>query len=344
VLALPVRERALAELGALRAADPGFTLDRPPYALRLPWAGEPISGWIAELEREAGGQPLAADDGGDPLAEIAAGGAAWRAGLGAPRAAAGGEPFVLGDPAAGYRAMAAVAPGDDPVAMATRDAAAALVAAADAAASPQEALITFVADGLLARLAAAGLRARAEAALARQTFWPDPLTERHWRGLRDDLDRARTPTEVHLVAFHATACLAVESDWNLIRHGVLTTPLVAALAHDLEPDPVRARDVRRAATASHALTGLGPRAALAHPVVAGLLGRDPHGTEEGEAGYDLVSAARTWSEVTGEAADAAALERVLDRAGAPEPPAAERPVARWGGPDGERPPLPRSLP
>jgi hypothetical protein len=35
---------------------------------------------------------------------------------------------------------------------------------------------------------------------------------------------------------------------------------------------------------------------------------------------------------------------MLDRAGAPEPPAALRPVLRWGARDGDRPPLPRSLP
>jgi hypothetical protein len=342
LLTLDGRERAGAELAALRAADLGFSLDRAPYALRLPWPGEPIRGWIAEL----GAAAAAAADGAEPLAEIAAGGASWRAGLGAPRAGAGDDAFALGDPAAGYRAMAAIEPGDDPVAIATRDAAAALVAAADAAGAPQEALIAFVAQGLLTRLAAAGLRARAEAALARQTFWPDPITERHWRDLRDDLGRARTPTEVDLVAFHATACLAVESDWNLIRHGALIAPLVAALGHDLEPDPIRARGVRYAATASHALTGLGPRAALAHPVVGGLLGRDTggQGTEEGEAGYELVTASRTWSEVTGEPADIAALNRVLDRAQAPEPPAAPRPVTRWGSAEGLRPPLPGSLP
>jgi hypothetical protein len=104
--------------------------------------------------------------------------------------------------------------------------------------------------------------------------------------------------------------------------------------------------VRRAAGASHAVTGLGPRAALADPLVAGLIGRDPGaaGTEEGEAGYDLVTAVRRWSEETGEPEDAAALQRLLDRAGAPEPPAAPRPVLRWGARDGDRPPLPRSLP
>jgi hypothetical protein len=336
-------ERARAELAALMAADPAFALDRPPYALRLPWDAGVVEGWLAALDPP----PAAGPPGGDQLAAIETGRAAWLTGLGRPRATAGHESSVaLGDPAAAYRALSAADPRDDPVALATREAAAALVAAGDAAATPQEALIAFVAEGLLTRLAAAGLRARAAAALERQAFWPDPRTARHWGALVGDLDRAHTPTEVDLIAVHAAACLAVESDWNVLHHGALTAPLIAAIAYDLEPDPRRAEGVRRAAQASHALTGLGPRAALAHPAVAGLAGRDPgaHGTEEGEAGYDLLTAVRGWSEATGEPADAAALSRLLDRIEAPEPATGPRATRWWGSTGGERPPLPGSLP
>jgi hypothetical protein len=334
-------ERSRAELAALLAADPAFALDRPPYALRLPWDAGVVEGWLATLDPP----PAAELPGDDALAAIETGRAAWLAGLRRPRATAASS-VALGDPAGAYRALAATGPGDDPVALATREAAAALVAAADAAATPQEALIAFVTDGLLTRLAAAGLRARAAAALARQAFWPDPVTARHWGALVGDLDRARTPTEVDLIALHAAACLAVESDWNVLHHGALTAPLIAAVAYELEPDPRRAEGVRRAAAASHALTGLGPRAALAHPAVAGLPGRDPgaHGTEEGEAGYDLLTAVRGWSEATGEPADPAALSRLLDRIQAPEPAAEPRAARWWGTPGGERPPLPGSLP
>jgi hypothetical protein len=329
-------ERVRAEHAALLAADPGFAITRSPYALRLPWGTEVAGGWIAE---GAGDPP-----GGDPLAEIGAGAAAWRAALPGARGAV--APAPLGDPAAGYRAMAEAVTGDDAVARATREAAAALVTAADAAPTPQDALVAFVTDGLLARFAGAGLRARAAQALERQAFWPDPITEAHWRALRDDLDGARTTTEAELVAYHATACLAVESDWNLLLHGALIAPLLAAIAYDVEPDPRRARAVRGTIEAAHALTGLGPRAALEQPAVAGLVGRDAgaQGTEEGEAGYDLVTAVEGWSAATGEPAEAAALARMLDRIGAPEPRADPRPVGRWGGPDGERPPLHGSLP
>lgn len=326
--AAEVGERARLELATLRAADPAFDIVAEPYALRLPWPDGTIAGWIAALDP---GEPAPAED--DPAAAIAAGRAAWRAGLGRPRAEA--ATAALGDPAAAYRAMAA-----------TDAAAAALVAAADAAPTPQDGLIAFVTGGLLTRLAAAGPRARAADALERQAFWPDPITERHWRSLRDDLDTARTPTEVELITYHAAACLAVESDWNLLQHGALTAPVIAAIAYDLEPEPARAAGVRAAADASHTITGLGPRAALEHPVVAGLVGRDPggHGTEEGEAGYDLVTAVAQWSAATGESGDAAALARLLDRVEAPEPPADPAPVTRWGDAGGGRPPLPRSLP
>lgn len=348
LLAPDALERARSELADLQAADPSFALDRAPYAQRLPWGGETIAGWLAQLDPEGAAaphddSPAARDD------SPAAARESWIAGLGRAIEAPGEAIAGLGDPAAAYRAMAA-APDDpgstDPVAAASREVAAALVAVADSAATPQDALVEFVTSGLLVRLAAAGTHARATSALERQAFWPDPVTERHWRALRDDLERAQTATEVELVTFHAAACLAVESDWNLLRHGALTAPLVAALAHDLEPDPRRAAAVRQAATASHALTGLGPRASLSDPIVAGLIGRDPGaaGTEEGEAGYELVTALRGWSETTGERADAVALERALDRADAPEPPAAPRQVLRWGTPDGDRPPLPRSLP
>jgi hypothetical protein len=334
-------ERAGDELAELRRADPGFAFDRRPYAQRLPWGGETLAVWLADA---AAGDDARHDD-ASPAAAIAAGRDVWLAGLGRPVAAAG-ETAGLGDPAAAFRAMAAAPATGDRVADAGREAAAALVAVADAAPTPQDALVDFATRGLLTRLAAAGVHARAAAALERQAIWPDPLTERHWRTLQADLERARTPTEVELVAFHAAACLAVESDWNLLRHGTLTAPLVAALAHDLEPDPRRAASVRLSAHAAHELTGLGPRAALDDPVVAALIARDPTpaGTEEGEAGYELVTALRAWSEATGAPGDATALRGALDRAQVPEPPATPRPLRRWGTPDGDRPPLPRSLP
>jgi hypothetical protein len=282
--------------------------------VRLPWA--PPAGWF-----DPGGDAPPARDEAPPDEPPA-----WREAAAAP----------VGDPAAGFRALAD-APAADPVTEATRDAAAALVAAADAAVSPEEALIAFVAGGLLTRFAAAGLRARAGQALARQAFWPDELTEGHWRSLLAGLDAARTPTEVALIAHHSGACLPVEADWNVLAHGALTAPLIAALAHDLDPDPTRAEGVRRAARLSHELTGLGPRAALRDPRIGGLVGRDigDNGTEEGEAGYDLVSASRAWSEQTGEPPTPAAVERALDAVDAPEPPADPRPPRRW-----ERPELP----
>lgn len=297
-------EQADADRAALLAADPAFAVTAHAYAARLPWD----TPWF-----EAGDSPR--DDpraAGDDDVE------AWAAGLGEAQDA------PVGDLAAPFRALAD-APAQDAVARATRDAAAALVAADEP--TPE----------LLTRFAAAGLRARAEEALARQAFWPDPLTERHWSGLIAALDAARTPTEVALIAHHAEGCLTVEADWNVLAHGALTAPLIAALAHDLEPDPARAEGVRRAAALTHRLTGLGPRAALREPWIGGLVGRDigDHGTEEGEAGYDLVSASRVWSEQTGRPATPATVEAALDAVQAPEPAPEPRPPHRW-----ERPPGP----
>jgi hypothetical protein len=317
-------ERARLELDFLLGADPAFAPGRTPYAVRLPWAGAEavLEAWIGPYE------PAAPPD-DNPEATIAAAGEAWRASLSpAP------VPPPTGAAGAAYRAMAESLDGE------ARAAAEALAAAAEA--STDEPPPAWFADRLLARFAAAPLRERAQASLARQAFWPDPLTAAHWRGLLDALDDARTPTDVEAAAGHAAACLAVEGDWNVLAHGLLTAPLVAALEHDLEPGPDRAAHARAVAASAFELTGLGPRAALAHPRVTRLLTAqiNDQGAEDGEAGFDLVAILRGWRELTGGGDVAAAL----DRAGVPEPAADPRPETRWGAVGGQRPALPGSLP
>jgi hypothetical protein len=74
------------------------------------------------------------------------------------------------------------------------------------------------------------LRARVEEGRARLAEWPEPLLARHWDELDRALAAARTPTEVELAADYAGACLAIESDWNLVLHATLLAPLRAACA------------------------------------------------------------------------------------------------------------------
>ena len=235
-----------------------------------------------------------------------------------------------------YRALARSVTGDDPVSRATRQAAEALVAAGAGAPTGPDATARLVASGLLAGLAAAPLRARAEAALARRALWPDPLLEHHWRAVLGALDAAATPTEVDLVSAHAEACLAVEADWNALALGSLLAPLRAACAEG-------GGGLERAAEQTGALYGLSPRQIVSLPRVADfgreilfpLATRDPGavGAFEGEAGWEVVTAVRNRLEETGAhpAGHDDLLAMLLD--GPPEPaPAEAAPVALWGEP------------
>lgn len=338
------RMHAASALALLREADPAFDGSRlaARYRLRVPWTGAGLAAvgeWVAELAGTgAGADPDRADaEIGRALAAIADGEARWRAGLAGRVAAAGGGSAAVLDLSvegaiAPYRALAESATGDDPVAAATRRAALAAVEAGGAAPAGPDAVARLVAGGLLADLAAAPLRGRAELALERRSVWPDPLVEHHWHALLSALGEAATPTAVELVAAHAEACLAVEGDWNALLLGSLLLPLRGAALEG------RA-GLRQAAEASATLLGLGPRDLAALPRVDGFVreilhphsARDPGalGAFEGEAGFDTVVAVRARLEGSGAAPpDAGALLALL-LDGAPEPPAAGRPLALW---------------
>lgn len=136
-----------------------------------------------------------------------------------------------------------------------------------------------------ARLAQAPLRGRCEQALRRRAQWPDPLLERHHRGLLVALDAARTPTQVQLAATHADACLAVEADWNALLHAALVAP-VRAMCGTADP--------RRAAAVATELLAVDPRAlARTRELLARCadLAAEPDlafGAERGEAGFELL--------------------------------------------------------
>lgn len=150
--------------------------------------------------------------------------------------------------------------------------------------------------GDAARAAAAPLRARSEAALARQAVWPDPLVERHHRALIDALDAAGTRTEVALAAAYADACLAIEADWNALLHAPLVAPLRARCGG---ADPARADPLARALLGVDPLTLRRTAGLLARTAV---LAREPEvtlGAEQGEAGFELLADLRAHLEAGG---------------------------------------------
>ena len=107
-----------------------------------------------------------------------------------PAPAASHEPTVA-EVIAPYRGLLEL-PGDAPALAALRTAAARMIAAAAGARSPQGLLATWTEGGHLVGLAAAPVIAEAEATLARQAAWPDPLRAAGARALIADVARART--------------------------------------------------------------------------------------------------------------------------------------------------------
>jgi hypothetical protein len=344
----------------LMANDPGFTWSKttrhPPYRLRLPWTGEAASlfaSWSRELGFSLGPEPSvepgAESGAADPLGEISAGEARWRAGL---LASAGGvaglnEPSV-DNVLSSYRTVADSTNSGDRVSSSLRRVACEILAAASSAPTPQDAMTRLVETGLLARFAAAPLKARAEEAIERQTNWPDPLVDHHWRAVAGLLDRTRTPTEVDLAAAYTDACFAIEASWNVSLHTSLLAPLRAAFVFALDRSEDARRGLVHAATASYGLLGLGPRELLNLPHVSAIIDRnvvpwafrdmEGLGAFQGEVGFDLLLEARNW--IVMQAAkgspyglDSSSTRQLivasLDAAGVPEFPAAPRPVELW---------------
>lgn len=323
------REDATVAYRALLEADPAFGGEdleaTPRYALRVPWTGAGrglVAGWLPPGKARGGGDSLAAAE-----RSIEAAQARWREGLAQlPEVEVTAQEVTVEAVVAPYRTLVESVVGDDRSAVLVREAARAVASEALEAGSGQEAATRLAAGGRLADLAAAPQRARAEEALERQAVWPDPLIAHHWRALLDDLDGARTATEVELVVAHAGACFAIERDWNTLVLETLLGPLRAAFAGAAGP----------AVALSRQLTGIGGARLLALPRVRGYLGaaleplaaRPPEalGAFDGEAGFDVIVAARTHLAEGGDPDLRGVLRERLGAAG--ETPA--QPVVLWG--------------
>lgn len=327
------REHAAGAHRALLDADPGFDWarleDEPRYALRTPWTGggrEVLGAWLAEVAPAAPPPEERAGD-GDAPAGLDAAQDRWREGLAhLPAVDVTDDDVTIAAVAAPYRALAEAVTGDDRVAIATRRAALAVLDAVAGAPTGHDAAARLAAGGRLTDLAAAPLRERAEEVLERQAVWPDPLVAHHWRALLAGLDAARTPTEVELVSVHAEACFAVERDWNAIALEALLAPVRACFAGGLD----------RSAAATCRLTGLGGERLLELPRVRDFIDAillplaahppDALGAFDGEAGFDVVVAARSHLEEGGDRDLRAALRRLCDTAR----PARPQPFTLWG--------------
>lgn len=333
-------------LAALVEADPAFdlrALGRRPYLrLRIPWDDSALghlAGWLDELAPE-----LAAVDDPAPaefarmefdrlqaawrtsLADRARGARAQRVVQPGPEPEAGNDDFL-----AGYRALA------DSTTPRLRHAARNLIAAAHGAASSKKALTIVIRDGHLAAVAAAAACDRAENALGRQSFWPDPLVAHHWQGLLNSLQDARTTTEVDLLLRHAGACFAIEADWQVLWMISVLAPLQSALMHGML-GACAAGPVGESVSVSAQLLGRGPRAMLASAQIEAFCRRNlamnaaeedtPRGAALGEAGSSLITPLRAWlamgaagGDTTGPTSPdiASQLRTLLDSAGAAEP-------------------------
>ena len=196
-------------------------------------------------------------------------------------------------------------------------------------------------------LAAAARLPELDAIDARQALWPEPLLARHARSLRAALAAAHTVTEVELVSLHAEACLAIEADWNRLLMTSLLAPLQAAAMVAVFGAQAEV-GLQRAASVSHELLGLGPRALLRSPALAEFLSQrllpavdeaGEHGSWNGEAGRELLAPLRGWMAMRSAAGISstdprqlvAACVDLLDRCAIAEPAPAERHASRCGG-------------
>ena len=301
----------------LLLADPDCGWNKPRYAFRLPWS-EPA---LATIRRWA---PLPDSPEPDPAPPTPR--------FEFPDLADNLAPPGPADAAAPYRAIA-----DSPYFPAiTRGIAAEMSAVASAAATPQDAAAIFVSSGLLTRFAAAPWRVAAEDALKRRVRWPDPLIEHHWRALLAGLDSARTPTEVELVIAHASACFAVEADWNTLMFTSLSAPLRAACIAGWDASAAATDGLNGAVAMTRELTGLDASAIASLPLVASYIehvmnpvAADPDpswGAYHGEPGCDLAAEARVLAGATG-------LRPFADLlSGVQSPPAEPLPFRLWNTP------------
>ena len=155
--------------------------------------------------------------------------------------------------------------------------------------------------------------------------WPEPLLQAHVAGTGARLQACRNRLQVLQLSTWASACLALESDWQQLLVTACTLPLRAAAGVVVLGEALRP-GLDKAVQVAHALTGCGPRALLQHgemqrrlqlhvaPRLDGRRGERPAGP--GEAGADLLSPLAGWlaMQVAQTGADVASLCRDLPAA------------------------------
>jgi hypothetical protein len=184
---------------------------------------------------------------------------------------------------------------------------------------------------------------------AAQGAWPEPLLHFHVADTAARLQACRNPLQVLQLSTWASACLALESDWQQLLVTACTLVVRAAVGVVVLGDALRP-GLDKAVQVAHALTGCGPRALLQHadmqrrlrqhlaPRLDGRQGERPVGP--GEAGADLLAPLAGWlaMQVALKGADAAvlcrdlpsALAATLDQLGVDEPAAQPVSVELWG--------------
>ena len=305
---------ALGELEAVDAATIGALVRRPRHRAVLPWTDAGLDA-LAELLAPHLPAVAAAPLEVAPVAAIAAGVeariAAYLDGLptAVPAPAASHEPTVA-EVIAPYRGLLDL-PGDAPALAALRSAAARMIAAAAGARSPQGLLATWTEGGHLVELAAAPVIAEAEATLARQAAWPDPLRASGARALIADIAQARTGTAVDAASMHHGACALVEATWARTLADVALAPMLAACVAGWEPSA--APGIAAAWRLAGTIAGVGGELAgtpLAVQVMAAIVQHrqaSDLGAFLGETGHAIVGEARAWFGVAGVDADAPAV-------------------------------------
>jgi len=329
---------ALGELEALAAGTIGALVRAPRHRAVLPWtdAGlDALAALLAPRLPTTPGEPLAVEPVAAIGARIEARVAGYLAALptAAPAPAASHEPTVA-EVIAPYRGLLEL-PGDAPALAALRAAARRMIDAAGGARSPQALLAIWTDGGHLVGLSAAPVIAEAEAALARQAAWPDPLRAAGARALIADVAAARTGTAVDAASMHHGACALIEATWARALADVALAPMMAACVAGW--DPTAASGIAAAWRLAGAIAGVGGEL-VGTPLAAQVMAAIVHhrqasdlGAFMGETGHAIVGEARAWFGVAGVDAHAPAVVAArLVAAWGPRAPRAGATVRLWG--------------
>lgn len=328
---------ALGELEPVAAGTIGTLMRAPRHRAVLPWTDAGLDALAALLAPHLPATPgpsLAVEPVAAIGARIEARVAGYLAALpgAAPAPAASHEPTVA-EVIAPYRGLLAL-PGDAPALAALRAAAERMVAAAAGARSPQALLAIWTEGGLLVGLSAAPVIAEAEAVLARQALWPDPLRAAGARALIADVSAARTGTEVDAASMHHGACALVEATWARGLADVALAPMLAACVAGWEPAARPGIDAAwRLAGAVAGIGGeLGALPLTAQVIAAVVQHREASdlGAFLGETGHAIVAEARAWFAVAGvDVRGSAVVAAQLAAAWGPRPPGPGAAVRLW---------------